>query len=128
MDINKKLVIASKEGKIYEVRLLIENKANVNVNDDKALRYASYNGHLEVVKLLLDNKANPSNLALNFVEKHMSVNNENMSYLLELHQMVDLSKVIPSTYSKFDKFKSETQLIINELLGRNIGNIAFQYI
>ena len=48
------LIIASREGDIDKVKLLIDQGADINARDDQALRWASNNGHLDVVKLLKD--------------------------------------------------------------------------
>ena len=52
------LVICAEDGLLAIVKLLLERKANVHVDDDYVLRWASADGHLEVVKLLLKHGAN----------------------------------------------------------------------
>ena len=52
------LIVASRNGRLDVVRLLLDHGANVHANDDQALRFAAYNGHLNVVRLLLDRGAN----------------------------------------------------------------------
>jgi ankyrin repeat protein len=55
------LCIASTEGYIEIVKLLLEHGADVNLsnnNKDSPLHCASYNGHIEIVKLLLNYNAN----------------------------------------------------------------------
>jgi len=48
---------ASLDGHLKIVKVLLENDADVHANEDCALRTASIKGHLEVVKLLLENGA-----------------------------------------------------------------------
>ena len=59
-DYTNALRLASREGHLEIVKLLIENGANINAKDndgETALMRASYNGHLEVVKYLIENGA-----------------------------------------------------------------------
>lgn len=49
--LDKQLIEASTTGKVNEVRLLIENKANIHALDDETLRLASRYGHTEIVKI-----------------------------------------------------------------------------
>ena len=59
-DYTNALRLASREGHLEIVKLLIENGANINAKDndgETALMGASYNGHLEVVKYLIENGA-----------------------------------------------------------------------
>lgn len=57
MDLNEKLIQASKKGLINEVKVLLDAKADINAYDDYSLQWAAANGHLEVINLLLENKA-----------------------------------------------------------------------
>ena len=55
------LIMASQDGHIGVVEVLLENNAQVNLQADKgwsALMIASQNGHNKVVKMLIDNCAN----------------------------------------------------------------------
>jgi ankyrin repeat protein len=56
--INMAFLIASKKGNLEIVRLLLENGADVHVENDDALRLASQEGHLEMVRLLLEKGVN----------------------------------------------------------------------
>jgi len=54
------LIIASREGYIEIIKLLIGAKAEINAKDgigNTALIEAAQNGHIEIVKFLLDRKA-----------------------------------------------------------------------
>jgi ankyrin repeat protein len=51
---NYALKWVSENGHTEVVRLLLEYKANVHVNNNYALRYSSENGHIEIVRLLLE--------------------------------------------------------------------------
>jgi hypothetical protein len=53
-DINKSLLIAASEGCEKSVFFLINSGADINYNDNYALKWASRHGHTEVVKLLLE--------------------------------------------------------------------------
>lgn len=48
---------ACHEGNIEEIKLMIENKANVNGDCDSPIMWACEDGHINVVKILLENKA-----------------------------------------------------------------------
>ena len=54
-EIDDGLVLASENGYLEIVKLLLKNGANVHAENDYALIWASRNGHFEVVKLLLKN-------------------------------------------------------------------------
>lgn len=59
--LGEKLMSATKEGAIEEVRLLIESGANVDYTDTygfTALIYAIIMSHTEIVKILIENEAN----------------------------------------------------------------------
>jgi ankyrin repeat protein len=49
---DRSLRLASMNGHLEVVKLLIANGADVHVNEDETLRWASKNGHTEVVKYL----------------------------------------------------------------------------
>ena len=55
--INAKLIKSAESGDLDQVKLLLENGANIHSHDDAALRWTSWNGHLEVVKFLIENGA-----------------------------------------------------------------------
>ena len=50
--------VAAENGHMEIVKLLIANGADVQANDNDALRDAAENGHYEIVKLLIANGAN----------------------------------------------------------------------
>ena len=50
--LDKRLMYSAENGLTVVVKKLIEDGANVNAEDDCAIRWASENGHAEVVKLL----------------------------------------------------------------------------
>jgi len=47
------LILASKEGNLVIVQLLIDHGVNIHRNQDEALRAAAYHGQLEVIELLV---------------------------------------------------------------------------
>uniref|UniRef100_A0A6G6ABT9 Ankyrin repeat-containing protein n=1 Tax=Borely moumouvirus TaxID=2712067 RepID=A0A6G6ABT9_9VIRU len=55
---DKCFIRACRAGNYQIVKLLIENGANVNYNDDKALYECCFEGHYELCELLLDHGAN----------------------------------------------------------------------
>jgi hypothetical protein len=54
---DEEVSLASRDGYLEIVRLLLENGANCTALDNYAIRYASENGHLELVQLLLKHGA-----------------------------------------------------------------------
>jgi hypothetical protein len=50
--INKKLMKASRKGKLKKVKFLVEKGADIHALEGEALQVACQNGHLEVVKFL----------------------------------------------------------------------------
>lgn len=62
------LCLACERGKVDVVRYLIENKANVNLNNDRCIRMASRNDRLDVVEILLKQGANPKKLTPEYKE------------------------------------------------------------
>lgn len=118
---------ASNRGHLETVKFLLEHRANVNAEDNQALSFASENGFTEVVKILLEHKADINELHSSFIEKYMTVNKDNISYLLELDAITTLSQIKTFEYNKFIKIKLQIQDNINELLGKNVGSIVFQY-
>lgn len=123
---------ASRNGDIKLVEMLVKYGANINaeckITSYTASYNASFNGNIKVVDFLLNSKADISKLADNFVHKYMQINEENISYLFALDRIANLSKVKYFSYEQFKQVKIRIQSIINELLGKNIGNIAFEYI
>ena len=59
---NYVMIIASRDGHIDIVKLMIDYGAN---NFDLAMNNASYNGHIDIVKLMIDNGANNFNWVMN---------------------------------------------------------------
>jgi ankyrin repeat protein len=57
--LSQELINAAKNGDLENVKVLLENGADVHAENDDALLWASSNGHVEVVKLLLENGADP---------------------------------------------------------------------
>jgi ankyrin repeat protein len=51
-DCNYAILLASENGHVEIVRLLIENGADCNTWNNKVIRWASEDGHLEIVELL----------------------------------------------------------------------------
>jgi len=49
--------MASFNGHLEVVQLLLDHGADCTANDNYAIREASYNGYIEVVKLLKNNEA-----------------------------------------------------------------------
>jgi ankyrin repeat protein len=56
--LNTSLIKASECGDAKSVKILLEQKADLHIENDQALRIACYRGHCEVVKILLKSKAN----------------------------------------------------------------------
>jgi ankyrin repeat protein len=52
-DLDQQLIDASTNGRLYLVKQLIDQGADINAENDQALRLASENGYLEVVKYLI---------------------------------------------------------------------------
>ena len=52
------LIYASSKGHLEVVKYLVDHGANVNAQDDYALRSAARNGHLDVIKYLVGHGAN----------------------------------------------------------------------
>ena len=57
-DINDELFEACDSGNLENVKLLLENGANIHADNDRALMLASENGYLDIVKFLLKHGAN----------------------------------------------------------------------
>ena len=81
---NRALIYASINAHLLVVQYLVENGADITVEDNGALIYASENGHLPVVKYLVEHGANitaQNNYALRWASKngHLSV----VKYLTE---------------------------------------------
>ena len=55
--INCSLIIAAHLGDLAQVKLALEQGADIHAKDDSALRYAADSGHLEVVKFLFEKGA-----------------------------------------------------------------------
>jgi len=47
------LISACKEGDLEKVKVMVESKVDITVENNEALRFASINGHLEIVKFLV---------------------------------------------------------------------------
>lgn len=119
---------SSANGYTAIAKVLLDAKANIHIRDDQTLYYTSWNYHTSTVKLLLEYKANINNLHEEFIKKYMTIHEDNISYLLELDQVCNLSEVKQFQYLEFMKIKSDIQSNIDGLLGKNVGNIAFSYI
>lgn len=52
-ELNELLVRAAENGKVDNLRHLLQAGADVHAKDEKALRWAAREGHLEIVKILL---------------------------------------------------------------------------
>ena len=122
------LCFASENGHTEVVKVLLENKADIHAEDDETLRYASKNEHTEVVKVLLEAGADINKLDDNFINKYMIVSSDNISYLLQLDKIINLSEVKRFNYNYFIDAKSEIQSSINIILGKYVGSITIQYI
>jgi len=60
-DLDVALIGAAREGRLEEIRYLLDRRANINAADtfnDTPLHYASFHGHHQCVELLLDRGAN----------------------------------------------------------------------
>ena len=64
------LSLASEEGHLEIVKYLIDEGADIHTNYCEALRFASQRGHLDIVRLLIDEGANIRNQALNLASKY----------------------------------------------------------
>ena len=62
--LDKQLIDEVRYGHEEGVRALLAAGANVNAENDMAIRAASYNGHAEIVKILLEAGANVSDAAI----------------------------------------------------------------
>ena len=54
---NQEFIEATKAGDLEKVKTLVEQGADIHVNNDFAFRLASQNGHLKVVKYLVEQGA-----------------------------------------------------------------------
>lgn len=118
------------------LKLLLDNKDIGNMESidmNNTLYNASDKEKTEAVKLLLSFGADINNLTHKFIRNHMNITN-NMSYILELDSVADLSKLKKKfgsfrfKYSEFLKLKVDIQSAINYVFGKNLGNIVFEYI
>ena len=64
------LISASENGHINVVQHLVENGADIHALDDEALKLASKNGHIKVVQYLVENGADISTHAINLAHKY----------------------------------------------------------
>jgi ankyrin repeat protein len=53
-NLNYKLIDAVKRGDLTQVKLFVENGANINYAKNIALRYSAENGYLEIVKYIIE--------------------------------------------------------------------------
>jgi ankyrin repeat protein len=57
MEKDEKLINAAHAGNLEVVKCLVEQGADIHIDNELPLRYASYKGHLEIVKYLVDHGA-----------------------------------------------------------------------
>lgn len=84
ININNILPEASMNGHLEVVKYLVEHGANINANNDAALRFASQYGHLDVVKYLVEQGANihaKNDEALKWASQHGQL--DVVKYLVE---------------------------------------------
>jgi ankyrin repeat protein len=108
-------------GHLNTVRLLLDNKADVSVNNNEPIRNAARNGHAEVVRLLLSKGADPS--AENNEALKLALNNNYVEVIRLL--LADERVKMSSVKSEIDAFFAKTKNIIEiyEMLKAHEKNI-----
>lgn len=94
------LHVASKSGHLSMVKLLLENGANVNIQDESgntALHYASANGKKDIVKHLLENQADASIVN---AKEQKAIDYSNIKGFNEITEL--LLKFSPDNKAKFE--------------------------
>lgn len=115
---------------IEEVKNLLANIEDDNLKDTSFM--LSWNillgGNKDIVKLLLGVKCDINNLDLNFINKHLVINEENIGYIIQLSFITDLSKLKNFDYAKFMKYYIELYSYINEVTNRHLTKLILEYI
>ncbi len=92
MSLNIRLIDASKNGKMEDVKYLIRQGANVRFAGDKALLSAIDNNHLDVVKYLVDHGAD-KNMALVWASEEGNL--DFVKYLLKIGANINTGEDLP---------------------------------
>jgi ankyrin repeat protein len=131
---NRQLIRAAQDGKLPEVRNLIQEGANINATigfGTTALILASQNGHLDIVCELLksDNTDVNHQGEWGFTALMYAISKDHFNIVVELlkHDEVDVNRVddIGSTALKWASFRGHVDIVI-ELLNREDVDVNHQ--
>ena len=117
-DLNQKLLLnAVVSGKLYLVKCLIDNGANVNeeTNDGSVLLQAVLNDNVEMAKLLIDNGAN------------VNATTENGSVLDQavLNGNVEMAKLLIDNGANVNEETNDGSVLLQAVLNDNVEMAAF---
>lgn len=102
------------------VETLLKAHANVNAGDDYSLITACKCKHNDIVKILLQYRADINKLSSDFIASQST----NLPYLLELENMgCDVIFV-----DKFNSFKLQVILLLEQYIVRQLVNVVISYI
>lgn len=128
---NEDLVAASEAGCLEDVKQLLENGADVHVNDDAALFWSARNGHTDVVRMLLENGAdvhanNNQPLLWSVINWHVKIVKLLLEHGADLHANDDYA-LRWATYCGHPEIL-ETLESIESMIANDCWNIPVSYI